>query len=153
MGYQAKLTPATASAPHEHGHDGPGQHQDGDLGRVQPGSAAHPGHRALANPDRGGEVEDDEPDQDGDVRARRAPVGVLSAHGEPDRAEGGQDRDRPGRQEPRRGGRKLAAGLLGGLVQQGGGLPWVEVAAVAGGGGAVRCGVHSVSLHRLYVIK
>ena len=92
-----------------------------------------PASRALADRDGGGEVEDDERDQDGEVRGGRAPVGVLSADGEPDRAEGGQDRDRPGRQEPRRGGRELAACLLGGLVQQGGGLLGVEVAAVAGG--------------------
>jgi hypothetical protein len=39
------------------------------------------------------------------------------------------------------------------VVQQGSGLPGVEGAAVSGGGGGVRCGVHGVSLDRLYAIK
>jgi hypothetical protein len=71
--------------------------------------------------------------------------------------------DRPEDPRGRREGRELAACLLGGLVQQGSGLPdglvqqgsglpGVEVAAVPGGGGVGRV-VHGVSLERLYAIK
>src|SRR6185437_4272303 len=69
---------------------------------------------------------------------------MLAAHGEPDRAEGGQDQDGPDRQEPGLGGLELAPRLPSGLVEERCRLARVEGAAVAGGG--VGCGVHDVSL-------
>src|SRR5690349_4443109 len=71
---------------------------------------------------------------------------MLSAYGEPDRAEGGQDQDGPDRQEPGLVGLELAPCLPSSLVQERCRLAGVEGAAVAGGG--VRCVVHGVSLDR-----
>ena len=99
------------------------------------------------------QVEHSEGNHEGDDRAGGVLVGVLPAHVKPDGAEYGQDHDSPDSQEPRLSWRKLAPRLLRGLVQQGSGLPGVEGAAVSGGGGGVRCGVHGVSLDRLYAIK
>ena len=85
----------------------------------------------AADGDCRGVVDDHERGHDQEGRATRAFVGMLAAHGEPDRAEGSQDQDGPDGQEPGLGGLELAPCLPSGLVKERRRLARVEGAAVA----------------------